>query len=100
MTKYDDLYFHAINAPSGHRILAKCMEIAEMLIDKNISYGDSALSPKRIFSTADNVEQLKIRIDDKLNRISNAQGYPGDNDIDDMIGYLILLKIIIDKNRS
>ena len=71
-----------------------------MLIDKNISYGYSALSPKRIFSTADNVEQLKIRIDDKLNRISNAQGYPGDNDIDDMIGYLILLKIAIDKNKD
>ena len=100
MTKYDDLYLHAVNAPSGHRILLKCMEIAEMLIDKNISYGDSALTPIRVFSRADNVEQLKVRIDDKLNRIANSQGYPGDNDVDDMIGYLILLKIAIDKNRS
>jgi len=100
MINYDDLYLHAVNAPSGHRILEKCMDIAKMLIDKNISYGDSALSPKRVFSTSDNVEQLKVRIDDKLNRISNSQGYPGDNDIDDMIGYLILLKIAVDNNRS
>ena len=71
-----------------------------MLIDKNISYGDSALDPIRIFSKADPREQLHVRIDDKLNRIANAQGYPGDNDIDDMIGYLILLKIAIDKNRA
>jgi hypothetical protein len=100
MKTYEDLYLHAVNAPSGHRILAKCMDIAQMLIDKNISYGDSALKPNRIFSTADNIEQLKVRIDDKLNRIANSQGYPGDNDLDDMIGYLILLKIAIDKNRS
>lgn len=96
---YENLYLHSLNAPSGGPILDKCLEIAEMLIDKNISYGDSALSPVRIFSGADNIEQLKVRIDDKLNRISNSQGYPGDNDIDDMIGYLILLKIALDKDR-
>jgi len=97
---YEDLYLHANTAPSGLRILGQCMKTAKMLVDKNISYGDSALSPKRVFSKSDNVEQLKVRIDDKLNRISNSQGYPGDNDIDDMIGYLILLKIAVDKNRE
>jgi hypothetical protein len=97
---YEDLYLHSLNAPSGGPILDKCLEIAEMLVDKNISYGDSALSPIRIFSTADSIEQLKVRIDDKLNRISNAKGYPGDNDIDDMIGYLVLLKIAIDKDKQ
>ena len=34
-----------------------------------------------------------MRIDDKLNRIANGTGYPGDNDIDDLLGYLILFKI-------
>lgn len=95
-----DLYLHSLNAPSGSKIFNKCFEIAEMLIEKNISYGDSALSPTRVFSKADNIEQLKVRIDDKLNRISNAKGYPGDNDVDDMIGYLILLKIAIDKDKQ
>jgi hypothetical protein len=64
-----------------------------MLIDKNISYGNSALDPVRIFSTSDSTEQLKVRIDDKLNRVKNNQGFAGDNDIDDLIGYLMLYKI-------
>ena len=93
-----DLYLHATSAPSGFKIWAACHEIAHLLIEKNISYGDSALSPNRIFAQSDNVEQLKVRIDDKLNRVKNNQGYAGDNDIDDLIGYLILLKIAVDKN--
>ena len=90
---YGDLYLHAVSAPAGYKILNTCLEIAQMLIDKNISYGNSALEPARIFSTADSTEQLKVRIDDKLNRVKNNQGYAGDNDIDDLIGYLILYKI-------
>lgn len=88
-----DLQLIATDAPSGPKILRECLEVAEMLIKKNISYGDSALNPMRLFASSDSVEQLKVRIDDKLNRIKNAQGFAGDNDIDDLIGYLILLKI-------
>lgn len=93
--KFDcnDLYLHSTSAPSGGKIWAACHEIAQMLIDKNISYGDSALSPVRIFSKADPREQLYVRIDDKLNRLIKGAEYPGDNDIDDLIGYLVLLKI-------
>jgi hypothetical protein len=91
--RYEDLYLHSVSAPAGNKILNSCLEIAQMLIDKNISYGNSALEPSRIFSTADSVEQLKVRIDDKLNRIKNNKGFAGDNDIDDLIGYLILYKI-------
>ena len=95
--EYEDLYLHANTAPSGLRILDQCIKTAKMLVEKNISYGDSALSPKRIFAKSDNVEQIKVRIDDKLNRISNSEGFPGDNDIDDLIGYLILLKVAVEK---
>jgi len=95
-----DLYLHASSAPSGQRIWNACHEIAQLLIEKNISYGDSALSPSRIFAQSDGIEQLKVRIDDKLNRVKNNQGYAGDNDIDDLIGYLILLKIAVDKSRE
>ena len=96
----EDLYLKSVGAPSGNAIWKACHEIADLLIDKNISYGDSALSPNRIFAQSDNVEQLKVRIDDKLNRVKNNQGYAGDNDIDDLIGYLILLKIAVDKNSK
>ena len=88
-----DLYLRSVGAPAGNQIWSTCHEIAHMLIEKNISYGNSALEPARIFSTADSTEQLKVRIDDKLNRVKNNQGFSGDNDIDDLIGYLILLKI-------
>lgn len=91
--KCNDLYLRSVGAPAGNKIWTACHEIAHMLIEKNISYGNSALEPARIFSTADSTEQLKVRIDDKLNRVKNNQGFAGDNDIDDLIGYLMLFKI-------
>lgn len=39
-------------APAGKEILQVCTEVADMLLDKNISYGNSALSPINIFSKA------------------------------------------------
>lgn len=64
-----------------------------MLIEKNRKYGDSALNPARIFSKASNIEQLKVRLDDKLNRIKNAQDDEDEDVIADLIGYLVLLTI-------
>lgn len=89
----NDLYLKSVEAPAGVKIWNACHEIAHLLINKNISYGNSALEPARIFSTADSTEQLKVRIDDKLNRVKNNKGFAGDNDIDDLIGYLVLYKI-------
>lgn len=90
---YNKLKLLAMSAPAGKQILETCMDIASMLVSKNISYGNSALNPIKIFSKINSAEQIQIRIDDKLNRIKNSQNFPGDNDLDDLIGYLILLKI-------
>jgi hypothetical protein len=98
--EYDDLYMHSLSAPSGNAILMNCMGIAQMLIEKNISYGDSALDPVRIFSKANPIEQLHVRIDDKLSRLMKGTEHIGDNDIDDLIGYLILLKVAKEKNDN
>lgn len=76
-----------------HIISNICDNVKTMLIEKNKSYGDSAIDPIRIFSKANPDEQIKIRIDDKLSRISRGSEYYGDNDLDDLIGYLILLKV-------
>jgi hypothetical protein len=95
-----DLYLHSITAPSGSSIWSTCHQIAHMLIEKNIAYGDSALDPVRIFSKADPIEQLHVRIDDKLSRLMKGTEYIGDNDIDDLIGYLVLLKIAKEKNDN
>jgi hypothetical protein len=71
----------------------ECNRMAELLIKKNRAYGNSALDPVRIFSSSDNIEQLKVRIDDKLSRFVRGTEFLGDNDIDDLMGYLVLLSI-------
>lgn len=91
---WDTLQALAEEAPSGKDILEAGIDILSLLLKKNISYGDSALSPLRLFSKADVEEQLLVRIDDKLSRLKNNQKFLGDNDIDDLIGYLILLKVV------
>lgn len=67
-------------------------EIADMLVSKNAQYGDSALNPLRIFSRADPVEQIKVRLDDKLSRIARGNGETEDVELD-LLGYLILKRI-------
>lgn len=67
-------------------------DISEMLIQKNIAYGDSALNPVRIFSKADAIEQLKVRIDDKLSRLARGSD-AGEDCVSDLLGYLVMYKI-------
>ena len=73
--------------------------ITEMLIAKNRAYGDSALEPVRVFSKTDTIEQLYVRIDDKLSRVQRGHEYPGDDTIFDLIGYLVLLLIAKERNE-
>jgi len=71
-----------------------CNEIRDLLLSKNEAYGDSALSPDNIFSKLDSAQAICARIDDKLSRIKNTGLDDATEDtLDDLIGYLILLKI-------
>ena len=61
---------------------------------KNSKYGNSALDPLNIFSEANAVAGIKMRIDDKLKRIKNAGLVDATEDtLQDLAGYLILLMI-------
>lgn len=62
------------------------------LIEKNKKYGDSALTPHKIFSKLPGYTSIDIRIDDKLSRINNAKELRK-NDLIDLIGYLHLKAI-------
>lgn len=76
-------------------------EITEMLIAKNQKYGNSAIEPLGIFSDLSPEEGLKVRIDDKLKRIKNGSLDNDDEDvINDLIGYLVLLKILHRKDQK
>lgn len=76
-----------------NQVIKTLKEIEVMLIEKNMKYGNSALEPKRIFSNAEPTEQIKVRIDDKLSRIANQKSDEDEDVINDLIGYLVLLKI-------
>ena len=77
-----------------------CDAIKQLLLEKNMAYGDSALNPCRIFSSASITEQLLVRIDDKLNRVKQGTGLfgGGEDVITDLIGYLVLLRIAVERD--
>jgi hypothetical protein len=89
-------------------------EVFQMLCEKNAAYGNSALEPVRVFSRAMPMEQLRVRMDDKLSRLANRAplteaeraGFfaafvrvfnpseaAGEDAQLDLIGYLILLRM-------
>lgn len=88
----------AINAalagddPVRKAIVEEGMSVISLLLEKNAAYGNSALDPVRIFAKSGTPEdQLYVRVDDKLSRIMRGQAYPGDNDLLDLVGYLVLI---------
>jgi hypothetical protein len=83
----------ATQGPSEAAIRRVTSDLADLLCEKNRAYGDSALKPLRVFSKAQAVEQIFVRIDDKLSRISRGSEFPGDDTIRDLAGYLILLLV-------
>jgi hypothetical protein len=62
----------------------------DLVLYKNMMYGDSALHPLGIFCKAGATSSITVRLDDKLNRIKNAEELRK-NDVADLIGYLALL---------
>ena len=75
------------------RVKKELKAIEKLLLSKNRKYGNSALEPQRIFSKSNPIEQIDIRIDDKLSRIKNRTDNEDEDVIEDLIGYLILRKI-------
>ena len=86
------LYGEFALGPFNDEVYSVLDEVGDMLVEKNKSYGDSALNPVRVFSKADPVEQLLVRIDDKLSRISRG-GESGEDTELDLLGYLVLLRM-------
>ena len=88
-----------MSTKSQIKIARVCDTIKDLLLKKNTQYGDSALNPLRIMSQASPVEQILVRIDDKLNRIKQGNILQDDEDvITDLIGYFVLLKIALEND--
>lgn len=71
----------------------------EMLITKNKAYGNSALNPLRVYSTASLKEQLLVRLDDKVSRLARGSA-AGEDVAGDMLGYLLLVAIAEKRERE
>lgn len=73
-------------------IAEECDSLKELLLEKNRAYGNSALDPVRVFSKASAEEQILVRLDDKLSRLKRGSA-AGEDVIQDLMGYLVLLRI-------
>ncbi len=81
-------------------IKAECIAIEQLLIKKNKSYGNSVADPIGIFSDLENIEQLNVRIDDKLSRLKYGEVYDNEDTELDLIGYLILKRCVKRRNED
>ena len=86
----------------SHNDIARvCDNVKQLLLQKNMKYGDSALNPIRVLSKSGPVEQILVRIDDKLNRVKQGDILNDDEDVVmDLIGYFILLKIALERQDN
>ena len=90
-----------MSAESQIKIAQVCDDIKDLLLQKNAKYGDSALNPVRVMSQASPVEQILVRIDDKLSRIKQGGILEDDEDVvSDLIGYFVLLKIALSSSYN
>lgn len=84
-----------------YQIVAAIEKIKKLLLKKNNAYGDSALSPLSIFSSASAEDGIRQRIDDKLKRIKNVGLSDETEDtLLDLAGYLVLLMIARDDRND
>jgi hypothetical protein len=85
------------NTMTFEKELDKVLEqLKSMLVAKNQAYGDAALNPVRIFSKANPKEQLLVRIDDKLSRLSRGSN-AGEDVVLDLLGYLVLYRVLYNR---
>lgn len=82
-----------IKKNTNEKIKSVCEQISRNLILKNNAYGDSLQNPISVFQK-NKIEGILGRIDDKLSRIKSV-GLNDDTEdtVDDLIGYLVHLKI-------
>jgi len=71
-----------------------------MLVEKNRHYRDSILNPVKIFSQATPEERILDRLDDKVSRLAQGNSDDDEDVVDDMIGYLVMLKIARKRGKN
>ena len=85
----------------ANRVAKTAARVVNLLRIKNEQYGDSVQQPLRVFSKLDSQARIRVRIDDKLSRLARGNdSIESDIDIvDDLIGYLILLRMMMEEEE-
>jgi len=83
-----------LDAPAAFDILKVCLSLFARLAKKNKAYGNSALKPRRILAKSSTVEQIYVRMDDKLNRLIEGEA-AGEDPLFDMVGYWVILQVAL-----
>lgn len=85
-----------------HEIRAACEALADLLVAKSKSYGDSINNAIDIMPVPEMtpLERIYTRINEKLGRLKNRTAYPGDDDTKDLAGYFVLAWIEKKKEQS
>ncbi len=73
-------------------IAEQCDRIKELLLAKNKAYGNSVFQRGKMFDMSP-IEAIKARINDKVARIHNLGDDDIEDSLEDLTGYLILLKV-------
>ena len=92
--KWDILTALAKEAPAGEEILVAGLDVVEMLLEKNISYSNSAMDPLNVLSNATPEDQIKMHIDNKLTRLKYQKEFQNEDSLKDLAGYVILLMVL------
>lgn len=70
-------------------------DLEDLLIVKNRSYGNSFAEPVNIFAKGLPKDALiRIRLDDKLSRITNGTDELNEDTVQDIMGYFVLWEVL------
>jgi hypothetical protein len=85
-----------LSQEDAQRMIAEeCDALKALLQAKNRSYGNSFADPINIFAKdLTPHQQCSVRLDDKIKRIANGTTEMNEDTVQDLIGYLVLLRIL------
>ncbi len=86
--------FEALEGKHGddqRAIAEQGLAVIAMLLEKNRAYGSSAFDPIRVFAKGlSALDQIHVRMDDKLSRLARGHAIDGEDTIYDLAGYCVL----------
>jgi hypothetical protein len=68
--------------------------MARLLEERHRDHGDAALKPEAIFSQFSPKERIYVMLDYKISRYKQGSSELRGENLDDMLGYLLLLKML------